>query len=910
MADISTELRAISEAVYGEQVRGAIVDALEAMNENAEAAEAWATGGSGGTAGAQNNAKYYAEQAAQSASTFDVDDTLSIEGKAADAAAVGSGLESLGQLYKKTVWTRTWAQGTINTTTGEKASSTTRIRLYTMLDISVRLEITIPEGLKIRIYKFSEYNVYGEDSFISAGDWLTGTVAIAPGYYNVVAAYVADTTQINPSVGATIVLTNCRLTDTALESSGLAADAKATGDAITEVQTLVETLYTTRVPDVTYERGSIKANGSEDGTSQYYIRANYIKNIVGDTATLTVPEGKMVYVHLYSAAQYQSHTGAYISPNNDGWWVNADSPVSIPIPAGHYIRYVVANVDGTTISPTTGGNGVVLQVGGHADNTFTQSDRAADAKATGDALTEVRALISEFDHYLERCGRINFTPKKGGVIPGGTISTSLNCLTTGVIDARGYERIKVITNSRVFIQVLQGSVSTTLRRTNTWINSGIVNIEGGYIAFNLYLTDENNETISWNVSDFDYDVVLFGEKTLYEFKNDVPESAGIFNMIRRAYQLTDVEFTSQGVLPFEAGDKAPGTDVEGMLYASVWTRGNGFVPQNVSYHTFMTAAKDPNSYLYTSVGGGDKRRPYYGCVCSTFAAWCVGFPGLIATVAMPHTDGFEEKSINGVNDLCLGDMFLSPDEHIALITGISRSQYGTINSVELAEAWQPFARRRWLPISGGSTSGNYGNDINWFLDPDNHYRVFRYNDIENVTYESTPWVHVLGESGSPTFVTSICPKKGDRAIYSTSEEVIIDVIDTTETSGMLKKGTHIEVVQLGGSTVNLGTLENGEYEFIVGEDSVSFLVVDVEHTVEAVSSGYRVSFTNNNSLAKPINVSICHPTNHGISGSFLISDEERTAGSKVIEILQNRAVTVMYETDFGWYFDEFTNVEV
>jgi hypothetical protein len=95
MADISTELQAIQEAVYGEEVRSAIVDALEAMNEIDEDAEAYAVGTRGGTAvpstdpAYQNNAKYWAEQAADSAATLVTDTTLSHSGEAADSATVG-----------------------------------------------------------------------------------------------------------------------------------------------------------------------------------------------------------------------------------------------------------------------------------------------------------------------------------------------------------------------------------------------------------------------------------------------------------------------------------------------------------------------------------------------------------------------------------------------------------------------------------------------------------------------------------------------------------------------------------------------------------------------------------------------------------------------------------------------------
>ena len=109
MADISTELQAIQEAVYGEEVRGAIVDALEAMNESAEAAEGWATGGSGGTSSATNNAKYYAEQAAQSATSLTIDPTLTQSGQAADAAATGARIGTISATSRNL-----WREGDVD----------------------------------------------------------------------------------------------------------------------------------------------------------------------------------------------------------------------------------------------------------------------------------------------------------------------------------------------------------------------------------------------------------------------------------------------------------------------------------------------------------------------------------------------------------------------------------------------------------------------------------------------------------------------------------------------------------------------------------------------------------------------------------------------------------------------------
>lgn len=136
MADISTELAKFRSAVYGEEVRGALISSIVKMNEEAEHAEAWATGGNtedpggGSVPGTENNAKYYAElgdararawadgtmpdgtpipdtdpaygktargyaeAAAQSAAELELDPTLTQATQAAQAKAVGDRLDA------------------------------------------------------------------------------------------------------------------------------------------------------------------------------------------------------------------------------------------------------------------------------------------------------------------------------------------------------------------------------------------------------------------------------------------------------------------------------------------------------------------------------------------------------------------------------------------------------------------------------------------------------------------------------------------------------------------------------------------------------------------------------------------------------------------------------------------------
>ena len=80
---------------------GVLEEAKETTLEAAGNAEAWAVGNRGGSAvpstdpAYHNNAKYYAEQAAESARTLTTDDTLTKSGKAADARAVGTVIDGI-----------------------------------------------------------------------------------------------------------------------------------------------------------------------------------------------------------------------------------------------------------------------------------------------------------------------------------------------------------------------------------------------------------------------------------------------------------------------------------------------------------------------------------------------------------------------------------------------------------------------------------------------------------------------------------------------------------------------------------------------------------------------------------------------------------------------------------------------
>lgn len=524
----------------------------------------------------------------------------------------------------------------------------------------------------------------------------------------------------------------------------------------------------------------------------------------------------------------------------------------------------------------------------------------------------VGILSGEFMWLKNALHVIDFEAQSGQTSNNGTITES-SALTTGVLDVSDYNTVRVYGDKNYRYIVRQGKLRTELRLTITYLygNFEIDTSTDDFLAINMYKYNEVDGTvIPWDVGEWQRNVILLGNNTVSDYKYDVPESFGAANVVRKAHQMCDITFTAEDDIPFANGDTLSGTVCTGVPYSSVWLRGNNFVPQNCSFHTFMTAAKDPNSYFYTELGGGDERRPYYGTVCSVTSSYLLGIRGLSTTWSMHLVEGLEQLPIQDPQALKIGDLLNRAQHHSVVVTGILRDQNGLIISAELSEAWKNYARRRWLPLTGGAAStGDNGYDLTSYFDSNHGFIAYRYKYLDYNNYSPTPWVHVYDEKGVPVYATTMCPKKGDKSIWSTDEDVIIDIMSETASTGTLSDGTTSSIITISGDTVNLGTLSAGYYTFTVGNESVYFLVANESHTVSISGNQVTVTFTKN-ALA-PFNVSIDSTVNHGVQNFHVLTPEEIAAGVVTVETTPGEhSISVMYESDYGWYVDGFVDITI
>ena len=99
-------------------------------------------------------------------------------------------------------------------------------------------------------------------------------------------------------------------------------------------------------------------------------------------------------------------------------------------------------------------------------------------------------------------------------------------------------------------------------------------------------------------------------------------------VLARAKQLTDIRWTPIADVPMYLKKEdvytvfPKGVEVVGLPYSSV-ERTDKFIPENVSFETFLSAVANPHSKLYTA-GHGKVCRANFGIVCNSFVRYALG----------------------------------------------------------------------------------------------------------------------------------------------------------------------------------------------------------------------------------------------------------------------------------------------
>lgn len=388
-------------------------------------------------------------------------------------------------------------------------------------------------------------------------------------------------------------------------------------------------------------------------------------------------------------------------------------------------------------------------------------------------------------------------------------------------------------------------------------------------------------------------------------KNAYNDSLGRVNAVKKARQMTDLEFTPLKPILQRNGTFEPGITYKGLLYSSV-TELSTFVGEEVSFHTFMTAMHNPKSKLYTV----DISKPpyhskngkaYYGTVCSTFVSYALGlYPRYFAN-DFPLLDFMEEVDITNPDIIEVADV-LWKNGHVAMITDVVRDNEGKLLKIEISESAGKGCRRYYrnrekLVSLLGST----------------YKKILRYKELyKNLQYTPLPqFVAVLDEEPvSFQYNDDLCVDKGDKSCYLESEEVVVNVMHSYDYMEVYKDNELYETVRTDSGDVILSNLPYGDYKariFFNGQYSDYTYWKTVNVDVKADRGSRKLYFSSRNATPQYVKSSSItgfspnYPTR--FYGCYILGDEDVARGfidiDKTNMLSQYPYIRVYFSTEYG-----------
>lgn len=383
-------------------------------------------------------------------------------------------------------------------------------------------------------------------------------------------------------------------------------------------------------------------------------------------------------------------------------------------------------------------------------------------------------------------------------------------------------------------------------------------------------------------------------------------SQGMKNALMRARQLTELTWTplvgtipkvtkKDGKLNYTYFHK--GEEYRGIPYSSVYEK-NTYVGSNVSIETFISAACNPNSYLYTKNLRRECTEPkaaaFYGMVCSKFVQTVLGIDEIYNTAHFDKIDGMRLIFPAGgyaAEELERCDVLLHAGKHTAIVTDILKNGNGEARYIEVSEeTTNPNMQRKWW-------------ELDEFFSHFEKYDVFRYEYLDKVTYECSSFVNTFDEDHPiDDRKYDVLTRRGDKCNIPAEEEITLDVLTYGwEKCRVYKDGTFFLEAE-ASAEVRLGRPGAGYYKVLLinekQESRPCFFCV-TECALRAKNDGCgRVRISYSYSSGRPVWVQVGSISESCFTKTDASGDETVCYDSSTVK---TKEVRVGFKNEYGVY---------
>lgn len=628
-----------------------------------------------------------------------------------------------------------------------------------------------------------------------------------------VVKYDYDELADKPSIPTQTVI------DTTLSIQGDAADAKATGDAISSVKSEADNNtkwqsgeeFTIMGYDVTSGSGISPFDGGEVSSSSF-----------SHTDYINVKSFKEVRLKRIALTNTTVNTGIAFYDKEKNYLSGMVS-LAAQSEVGYFLQYVpltdeVAYVRCSTLSDTS---------------TY------GDFEITG----YPRESIS---YCLEIEPICPFIDSKAIVVTTGSTATSSFYVASDFVPCDGFDIVEFSryygtssgTNATVTFYdgiktyIPRSGIPTGVAGTRQVRTEKFVIPDGAKYLKVAYPKQENIETYS--LPDFNIKLLKVGDMdnrinnldgkstTVADLHPLKPKTTGVSNAIKRAHQLSRLKWTPVGDVTrmiktidgtISTAKFKAGVEYTGVPYAVTRDR-KWNINIEVSPDQFVSVVSNAGTRIYDP--SLNTNYAYFGNVCSSFVFASLGIRMAPITEVMGSFDGMELIAPVGTFDeyaFELADILLDANNHVVLITGILTDTNGVIKLVEISEA------TLYGNIQGGKAISKWWTPSQLF-DRFSGYDLYRYKYIDDVEYTASDHSKVFPEQDAfKSMQRYCCPAFGEGCVVSTNSSAFeIKISSNAYSDGYTQmkayvNGSLFNTYEITDSTetVSVARTSGGEY---------------------------------------------------------------------------------------------------
>ena len=269
-------------------------------------------------------------------------------------------------------------------------------------------------------------------------------------------------------------------------------------------------------------------------------------------------------------------------------------------------------------------------------------------------------------------------------------------------------------------------------------------------------------------------------------------SAGQQNIVKRAYQMTNIKWTPLanitgwgGGITYQAGKTYTGLPYGQPVYAS-------YVPWSTSLDGFISAVNNPSSKMYTSSSTYKATAPYYSIDCSAFVSWAWGLSSRQTTSTIKNFA--TQISTTSYANAQVGDCLCLAGSHVVLITDITYDSSGNITGMEISESTVNSATYYCCQKTRYGTGGSYALSKVQTKYLDAGYILYRSKTRDSVTYTHSCASPLAGDSCSSCGYGDYTQTAYDAVVFAASNVTLYERPNTGATQlGTIYTGSKITV---------------------------------------------------------------------------------------------------------------------